>query len=112
MKLSEIRPCDNCGGQIVPLFYVARVSLAMFMSQESNHVIGMAQMFGGLTRPGVLAVAEAMAPEADCIKILGDEEQGLMTEIILCQECHSMKDLNLAMLAEKVSNTRKEAHRQ
>lgn len=95
MKLSEIRPCDNCGGKIAPLFYVLRISQAMFMP-STNEVLGLTQCFRG-----ALALAEAMAPEPEVVMVLGDEDKALQTELFICQECLTMKALDLAALMER-----------
>lgn len=94
MKLSELRPCDCCGGKIAPHFYVVRLSQAMVMAKEANAVLGLAQMFGG-----ALGLAEVVAPDADAVKIFGDERKELMHEFFLCQECF-MRPLDMAMLMD------------
>ena len=101
MKLSQIRPCDNCGGPIAPIFQVIRTSVALFNPQAANQMLGMTQMFGG-TRTG-LAIAEVMGPNPEVVKIAMDEKEfaGLKTEIFLCQKCF-IADVNIAMLSEKV----------
>jgi hypothetical protein len=95
MKLSELKPCAVCKGKIAPFWYVVRFSMAMISPHAANGVMGLTQMFGGN-----LALAEAMAPEPDCVKVLGDEEPDLMTEVNICQECFLMKPLNMALLME------------
>src|SRR3990172_1147169 len=45
MKLSQIRPCDNCGRKIAPSFYVARFSIALFNPRATNEVLGMTHTF-------------------------------------------------------------------
>lgn len=107
MKLSEIRPCDNCGGKIVPMFYVVRFSVAMFAPRATNEMLGLTQMFGGS-----LQLAEVMGADPEAVKIAGDEEPALWTDLLICQDCFMgisrdgsrvIKPLNLALLAEKVS---------
>ena len=97
MKLSEIRPCDNCGGKIAPAFYIVKTSLVMFNPQETNQVLGMTQYFGG-----ALGLAEAMAPEADVVKIAGDEQERLWDKIFICMDCFC-KGFNIAQIIEKVN---------
>jgi hypothetical protein len=94
MKLSEARPCDSCGGFISPVFYVVRSSLAIISPTAGRQVGGLTLMFGSL------ALAESMAPDDDVIKIAGDEDPKLMTEIYLCQDCY-MSPINLAEIVEK-----------
>lgn len=99
MKLSDLRPCDNCGGPLkLGIFYVVRASLAIVRPQAANQVLGLAQVF-----QGSLGLAEVMAPEADCVKIAGYDEPCLWNEIIVCQDCF-MSDLNVAAISEKVNN--------
>ena len=95
MKLSQLRPCDNCHG---PLshghFYVVRVTQALVLPRTTNQVLGLTQYFGGN-----LALAEMFAPDDDAIKILGDEQKELMYEFLLCQDCF-LRPVDLAMLME------------
>lgn len=95
MKLSELRPCDKCGGKIAPVFYVVRVSLAI-VTPAANTTLGLNQMFRGN-----LALAEVFTSEPHPVKVAGDEDPNLMTELFLCQNCY-VGEVNLAMLAEKV----------
>lgn len=108
MKLSELRPCDNCGGPLAPpnVFYVVRMSLALILPGAVNTVLGMTQMFNGN-----LQLAEVMAPEADAAIIAGDEEPELMSEFILCQKCFTVGKVDLAVMQEKQNdrNTKDES---
>lgn len=99
MKLSEIRPCDNCSGPLSQgHFYVVRVSQALVLPKPFHQVMGLTQYFG--FQPGALALAEVMAPDADVIKVFGDEKPELMQEFLLCMECY-LRPLDLAVLMEK-----------
>ncbi len=50
---------------------------------------------------GGLAVAEAMAPDADeSVLVFGDKEPALMTELFLCFEC-SHEEVCLSELKER-----------
>lgn len=100
MKLSELRPCDCCGGKIAPNFYVVRGSLAVFSPHAANATLGLATMFGG-----ALALAEAMSPDSEVVKIAGEFDKALWNEIFLCQSCY-MGDVNLAMISEKRSEAK------
>lgn len=104
-KLSEIKPCAVCKGKIVPTWYVLRISQAMLRPSAVNSTMGIAQMFGGIDRPGALAIAEVMSPDPDCIMVLGDLKPELMLEIYVCQNCALMKDVNIAMLMESARQT-------
>jgi hypothetical protein len=100
MRLSDLRPCDNCGGKIYPMFYVVRSSIVILNADQANKTLGLARFFGG-GAPG-LAMAEVMGPEADNVRIGGDVHKELWTEIYLCQDCH-MSDVNLAIVEEKIA---------
>jgi len=97
MKLSEIRPCDACGGRIAPAFYVARFSIAVFKPQATNQVLGLTQCWGGS-----LALAEVFAPTVDAVAVAMDEEdhKELMEEVFLCCDC-VVRPVTLMELAEK-----------
>jgi len=104
MRLSDLRPCDKCGGKIAPSFYVLRFSIALFNRNATNQVLGMAQVM-----VGNLGLAEMFSPDSDdAVTVAMDSKQHkiLMDEVFLCQSCY-MRPINLAELAEKV-NTRKE----
>ncbi|MBP8055166.1 MAG: hypothetical protein KA314_04960 [Chloroflexi bacterium] len=94
MKLSELRPCDQCRGKLAPIFYVVRVSLAVIKADAANATLGLMQMFRGN-----LGLAEAFSPQPNAITVAGDEEPKLWTELFLCQDCY-VGEVNLAMLAE------------
>lgn len=102
MKLSELRPCDNCGGKVFPNFYVIRISQA-FIMPSAQQTLGLMTMFNGN-----LGLAETFSPAPDAVKVLGDEEKALMTELIVCQDCYLMGKVNLVGLAEKVREARDE----
>lgn len=105
MKLSDVRPCDNCGKGLAPhgFFYVLRVSYAFIAPKAFNATMGLTQMFGGAVR-----LAQAMSPDPEVIKIAGDENPELMTELLLCQDCVLMQDLSIAYLMEKRNIARRE----
>lgn len=99
MKLSELRPCDRCHGQVAPFFYVLRISQAFIIPEHANTVLGMTQMFGG--SGAGLTIAETMAPRAeDAVKILAEEPEGEWTDIRLCQSCALDKEISLGALME------------
>ena len=107
MKLSQVRPCDNCGGKIAPMFYVIRFSMAMFKVREVNTNLGLAQMFGGN-----LGVAEAMSQNAEAVMVFGEEKSELWTELFICQACFTgdpnKPRVDLAILAERVGKEKNE----
>jgi hypothetical protein len=101
MKLSELKPCAVCQGKIAPVWYVVRFTQAMINPLAANQVLGLRQIFGGS-----MALAEAMAPEPDCVLVFGDENPELMYEVNVCQDCFLGKPLDMAILME--SNRQKE----
>ena len=102
MKLSELRPCDCCGEKIAPQFYVVRSSLAIFSPNAARATLGLNTMFGG-----ALALAEAMSPDPEVVKLAGDHDKRLWSEFFLCSKCH-MGDVNLALLNDKRSDATEE----
>ena len=98
MKASELRPCDNCGGPLVPAPYRVRISQGMFNARATNTVMGLTQHFRGH-----LGLAEVFAPEPEVLLFFEDKEPALCTELLLCQECVTMKDLSLALLMERLA---------
>jgi len=101
MKLSELRPCDACGGPHHGQFYVLRMSLAMVKPRAANQVLGLTQIFGG-----ALGLAEVMAPEAEAVMILGDAEPALWSEYHLCNSCTLEQPINIALLMSRQEKER------
>ena len=95
MKLSQIRPCDYCGGKIAPQFYVVRGSLAIFNPIAANATLWLTTMFGG-----ALSLAEAMSPDSEVVKIAGEFDKSLWSEFFLCQKCY-MGEVNISLLNDK-----------
>lgn len=94
MKLSELRPCDNCGGKIAPAFFIVRISQALVLPSAQQSV-GLMMMFRGN-----LKLAEAMSPNPDAVMVFGDQDKSLMTELIICQGCYPAGKIDLVRLAE------------
>jgi hypothetical protein len=98
MKVSELRPCDNCAKAIAPAFYVVRFSQALINAQAVNEFMGMHQFFGGRASA---ALVENFAPaSADAALVLGDKDKDLETELFICQDCFC-GEIDLAMLMER-----------
>lgn len=99
--LLELRPCDNCGGPIHSLFYVVRSSLVSVDVNTVNQFIGMHQFFNGKASAALL---ENFVPgAATAVRVVGDEDPTLMTELLLCQDCHFNKPLDLSLLIERAN---------
>jgi hypothetical protein len=104
MKLSELTPCAKCGGKLVPIWYVVRISMAMLARKATSSVLGLSQMFsaGNPLSGQALAIAEVMAPGADeAVIIAGDKDKSLMTEFNLCQQCYL--EGHLALIQESLN---------
>ncbi len=108
MKLSELKPCDHCGGPLPPSWWIVRVSQAMLDREATQETLGLMQMLGGS-----LAIAEAMgARSEEAVLVMGDKVTGLWTEIFLCQDCalgmnDDHGDYNLGELLVKVEERKK-----
>ena len=99
MKLSELRPCDGCGGKLLAdhcaTFYVITSTQAMVSARAANEVLGMTQFF-----QGNLALAEVMGPRPDeAVMVFGEKDPNLLTKILLCFDCYCSKPL--AQLEER-----------
>lgn len=97
MKLSQLRPCDVCGGKIAPSLYVLRMSIALFKPQATNEVLGLTQIF-----QGALGLAEVFAPDDDAVIVAMDDKEyrELMHEFFICSDCY-MKPIDLPLLVER-----------
>lgn len=94
IKLSEIRPCDFCGGQIAPIFRILDIKMAVFNGRNVNSVLGTARILGGS-----LGLAEVMAPGADSpVEVCEDHE--LNDRLFACQMC-MCHPLDVARALEK-----------
>lgn len=108
MKLTDLRPCDQCGGPVGQHFYVLDVSQAMVSPRAANEVLGTAMILGGIQNPGALAIAEVMAPRADeAVMVFGEKDLALNTRLLVCQDC-VFGSIELAMLLEAASQRAKE----
>lgn len=100
MKMSELKPCANCGGPLLlermGTWHVLRSTQAMVSPQAANALMGLAKMFGG-----AVSLAEAFAP-GDPVLIVGDREPSTVDEYHLCFECFC-KPICLAEIQERVN---------
>lgn len=76
MKLSELKPCENCGGPVAPVFYRVTVEQVMIGPEAANRVLGLNMMFGG----DALGLAETFAPD-DVTLVLQTNAT------VLCSDC-------------------------
>lgn len=95
-KVTDLRPCDNCGGPIHPNFMVVRVSQAVIDANAVNQVLGTAQLMGGS-----IGFGELFAGEPQAVKVFGDVVPALWTELVICQDCFYGNTLELPILVEK-----------
>lgn len=108
MKLSELRPCDRCRGPVGLVFSIVRTSLAVVNQKAAREVVGTAGILGGLSNPGALRVAEALAPQAEAVVIAGEKDPNLWSELVLCLACANDPDASLPELAA-LAEARQEA---
>ena len=107
MRLSELRPCDNCGGKLTGeegrniTFYILRVTMAVLNPRAINQVMGMHQYF----QQSSFALAEAMAPESDhAVLLVGEQEGERWAELLICFDCAAgKKPFVLLEVVEKIS---------
>lgn len=100
-KLSDVRPCDHCGGSIVHGFWVLHLSQAMFNANNANAVLGLNQMFGGGPQLRALPIAETFAP-GDAVLVFGDKDPTLYTTAIICADCFLMRPVDLAIVFDRI----------
>ena len=101
MKLTELRPCDNCNGPLKGgLFYIVRFSLAIIKREAVNEFFGMHQFFGGRAPTALVENFAPAAADAVTIAMDDDEFKQLMNELFVCNDCY-MTPLDLPLLAER-----------
>ncbi len=117
MKLTDLRPCDSCGGALIgrtagyggqntQMFHVIRCTRALVHPQAVNQVLGLNQYFGG----NALGLAEIFAPQPNAITVLVDKEPELQTELFLCEKCvYGSEGVDLLDLIEKRNNAKAKA---
>lgn len=99
MKVSELRPCDNCGGPIAPAFYRVKVTQALINADAVNEFLGMHLFFGGRASA---ALVENFAPKSnDAALIFGDKDPQLETTLLLCQGCAIGASIDLGLLLSR-----------
>lgn len=86
ISIDDIRPCDNCGGPIAPIFIVLDVRSAAFDADNLNSVLGTAQILGGINKPGAMEIAKVMSSGGDAVAKIIDEPQNT-ARIYLCIQC-------------------------
>ncbi len=82
LKTKDLRPCDNCGGSIVPFFYRLRIEFRQLGIDRTavNQVLGTAQILGGN-----LFLGSAMSPDRDAtIEMPGYQ---IDKDLFLCSDC-------------------------
>ena len=108
MKITDLRPCDNCGGPIGFTFYIVRSSLAVVKVQSVREYMGLGTMLGSPR------LAEVMgAHQDDVVGLMADQtdeggKRNGWDEIYLCIDCRC-GDVNIAVLIEKRTRAIEEA---
>ena len=82
MKTKDLRPCDICGGSIVPFFYRLKIQFRQVAINITavNQVLGTAQIFNGNMLLGSL-----MSPNQDVLIEMPSYQ--IDKDIWLCQNC-------------------------
>lgn len=80
--VSELRPCDGCGGPITLIFYRVEVALHAVDVGEVQRVLGTQSIIGGTA--GSLAVAEVLASSGSVVRT----DESLKTGLNLCTHCY------------------------
>jgi hypothetical protein len=105
MKVSELRPCDNCGGKIAPSFFRLKVTQALINADAVNEFLGMHQFFGGRASH---ALVENFAPKAhDAVLFFGDKDPQLETTLLICVSCAIGAPLDLGTAARSAWRKRR-----
>lgn len=92
MKLSELRPCDFCGGPVGLCFRFIEVRVAVVRPDAARQVMGLSVAHGF-----PIGLAEEFAPEAD--RAVAHSEE-LTDKLFCCTECYC-KPLDIARVIEK-----------
>ena len=71
MKLQELRPCDECGGPVAPIFYRITIEMAAVDARAAQELVGLfTQMFGGgPAAMGLAGVMGARAGSDDAVRV-------------------------------------------
>jgi hypothetical protein len=94
MKLSEIRPCDQCQRPLRTGAYAIDMSLLIVNPAKAAQAIGLGLLVGSME------LADVMGSPDDVIVVAGDKEPSLRTRLLICQDC-ALEPLDLALLLEK-----------
>lgn len=105
MKISEVRPCDNCSKPLAEAgtFYVIDFSHAIVSRAAYRELIGLAMMLGDS-----VTLAEVMSPNPEIITVFGDAEPSLRTRLLICNTCFITGTIDLAAAAERLADRIKE----
>ena len=102
----DIRPCDFCGGPIVPFFYVIDIRMAAFDAQNVNQLLGMNQFFG--SKPESMKLAEIFTPGSSQLAAICDEPE-MRQRVYACNECYLLKLTELYLAASARAEARARA---
>lgn len=76
MKITELKPCENCDGAIYPVFYRVTVEQIAVDSNAVTRMLGLSAMFNGS-----LGLAEVFAPIDDMTTTIQTNST------VLCNNC-------------------------
>lgn len=103
MKLSELRPCDSCGkplttgagGVAIGFPYVVRVSMAFIDPQALRATVGTSMIVGSF------GIGEVLSSDPEVLKIAGEHDESLWTELLICQDCALLGQLRIGELVDR-----------
>lgn len=101
MKLTEIRPCDHCGGPISPMFHVLSCDVGGVNPKKTARAIAAAELCGSFR------LAEAIGMTEDPIVLASDDPATapLAHRLFLCNDCFAkpicLYDVSAKVVAKK-----------
>lgn len=96
IAIRDLRPCANCEGSVNPNFHEIRIRDGFINVRAVRGYLGMADGMG--FGP---AITDIMSPDAGRGASLMDEPN-CTSRFFLCQDCFLLKEVNIAVLVEKV----------
>lgn len=89
MRISELRPCDACGGPVGITFLRVKVEQLLVEAGKVQQYAAMGMFFGG-----AMGLAKVFADD-ECTKVAGT------ADAVLCWECFAIKCSPLAVAFEQ-----------
>jgi len=100
VKLTDLHPCDNCGGRVDPIFFVVRVSQALVMPGARGEA---ESMFGD----GQAPTSSLWRNSEDAVLVFGsgraaNNTSNMYTEALVCADCFHSGRATLPRLVERL----------